>query len=107
MTSAKMPEEKNVQYLESATDLTELMMFIDKRLTPSGSPIIVFDSLSTLLVYNEPRSVEKLVHMLVGKADSFSSRLVLLMVKSREHEGTIETIGQFCSKVAQIDKLEI
>lgn len=108
MTNAKIPHEKNVYYLESANELTELMILIEKKISPSGSgPIIVFDSISTLLVYNDPKAVEKLVHVLVGQANSVSSRLILLMVNSREHEGTIETIGQFCTKVAKINKIEI
>ena len=108
MTNAKTPAEKNVYYLESANNLTELMVLIEKTLSPSGSShFIVFDSISTLLVYNDPKAVEKLIHVLVGQANSYSAKLILLMVNSREQEGTIETIGQFCTKVAKIDRAEI
>jgi len=108
MTNIGEVAKKGVAYLESATDLTELVLLIDKNLSKFvvGSFLIV-DSVSTLLVYNEPKEVEKLVHVLVGKANSFNSRLVLLMVDSKEHEGIIETIGQFCTRVVKIDKIKI
>ncbi len=108
MTNSKATVRKGVSYLESANNLTELVLLIDKKLSRfMGGSFLIVDSVSTLLIYNEPKEVEKLIHVLVGKANSFNSRLVLLMVDSKEHEGIIETIGQFCTRVIKIGKIKI
>lgn len=96
---------KNVSYLESATDLTELMLLLDKKLGSlrKDNCFLILDSVSTLLVYNEPAAIEKLIHALIGKINKFRARGVIIMVQSKEHEGAIQTISQFCDKVAMID----
>jgi hypothetical protein len=108
MTDSKMPATKSVSYLESATDLTELVLLLEKKLKGfSKGAFIIVDSVSTMLVYNNAREVEKLIHVLVRRAEASGARLVLLMVKSKEHEGIIETVGQFCTKIVSIEKFGI
>jgi hypothetical protein len=103
-SGANTPRIKKVDYLESASDLTELMLLVDKIMPslPSGKSFFVLDSISTLLVYNEVESVEKLAHALIGKLNSYNCKSILVMVKSQDKGGALQTISQFCDKVAEI-----
>ncbi|MBI2597940.1 MAG: hypothetical protein HYW50_01960, partial [Candidatus Diapherotrites archaeon] len=86
-TGAKKLQDKSVSYLSSTSSLNDLMDEIEKCM--SGAPAkkaLIFDSVSTLLVYNDPLPVEKLVHSLIGKLSNFKSAGIFLMAKSQEQE---------------------
>ncbi len=104
MTGSRMIRDRNVDYLESATDLMELALLLEKRLgkIKERQKFIILDSVSTLLVYNETPQVEKLIHTLIEKVNKFKAKGILVMVKSKEHTGVIQTISQFCDRVAEI-----
>jgi len=97
-------EEGKVTYVDSATDLTEIIIAIDKQMDSikENKKFFILDSLSTLLVYNSPTSVEKFTHSLISKIGQHTSRGALIFVYSRDHEGVIQTISQFCDKVIRV-----
>jgi len=97
---------KNVFYLPSPSNLNDLMEVIDKNIqNKKGDKILLFDSISTMFVYFEPLSVEKMIHSLIGKLNKFSVDGIFLMAKSKEESNMIQTIGQFCDKVVEMDNL--
>lgn len=99
-------EEGKASFLESPSSLTELSMLLDGKISYlGGSLFIILDSVSTLLVYNEPREVERFIHSLAGKANASKTKLILFMMKSNDKSGIVDTISQFCTKVAAIDNL--
>jgi KaiC/GvpD/RAD55 family RecA-like ATPase len=104
MTGLTLLGAQNVDYLESATDLMELILLLDKRVgkIKERQKFIILDSVSTLLVYNKVPEVEKLIHALIEKVNKFKAEGILVMVKSKEHMGVIQTISQFCDRVAEI-----
>lgn len=105
MSGANQPEARNCDYLDAPTNLTELMLALEKAVDAIKQPrkFLIVDSVATLLVYNDVEAVEKLVHALVGKANEWDTQTVLLMVLSGETRGFVQIIGQFCDKVANIE----
>lgn len=95
---------KNVTYLSSAESLSEVLEEIERKISEkvAGEKFLLFDSVSTLFVYNDPLPVEKMIHSLMGKLSRFKVSGVFLMAKSEEHEDIIQTISQFCDKVIEI-----
>lgn len=104
MTGLTPVSGKNVDYLESATDLMELSLLLEKRMGAirERQKFIILDSISTLLVYNETQHVEKLIHALIEKVNKFKAKGMLIVVKSKEHTGVIQTISQFFDRVVEI-----
>ncbi len=94
---------KTTVFLDSPTDLIEISSAVSRQLACSKSGFFIFDSVSTLLLYNRPQSVEKFVHLLVGKTRGEGIKGFLIIVKSKENAGIIETLTQFVDKSIEIE----
>lgn len=105
--AGKAVPDKNVSFISSTSGLNELLEEIQKSLREknSGSQLLLLDSVSTLLVYNDSGPVEKLLHALMGRLNKMNVAGIFLMAKSDEHEDIIQTISQFCDKVVEADKI--
>jgi len=103
LSGRKASSGKKAMFLDSPTDLIDMDNAISKQLSKSQKlGFVVFDSLSTLLLYNKPQAVEKFLHVLVGKIRGANVQVFLITVKSSEHAGLIETVSQFVDKVVEI-----
>ena len=92
-----------VDFLESTGDLTELIMVCEKRLNGiKGEKFIVLDSVSALLVYNQTEAVEKFIHALANKISKAAAFGVIIIIESRQFEGAIQTLSQFCDGVVKV-----
>ncbi len=94
-----------VDFINSATELTDLMLISEKRLEEieQGKGFLIFDSISTLLVYNKSDPVEKMAHNLISLLNETGAKGVLLMMDTEEYKGTMQTISQFCDKMFRLD----
>ncbi|MAG18438.1 MAG: hypothetical protein CL944_03125 [Candidatus Diapherotrites archaeon] len=88
----------NVVYLESPKDLTEAMIQVVKKFDGKAKTILVLDSISTLLIYNDKSSTEKFVHTLIGKTNANKSSALLLTSDAKQNEVITKTIAQFVDK---------
>ncbi len=107
LSANRAVSDKNVSFISSTSGLNELLDEIQKSFKEkkSGSQLLLLDSVSTLLVYNDSGPVEKLLHALMGRLNKMNVAGVFLMAKSDEHEDIIQTISQFCDKVVEADKI--
>ncbi len=96
-------EDKNVVVIEDQSDLTDMFSQIEKALEKNRGQkaFLVFDSVSTLLVYNDEKSVEKFFNQLVQKISSYKVKALFFATKSKETESTIQTISNFCDDVVE------
>ncbi|MCR4335102.1 MAG: hypothetical protein NUV57_01040 [archaeon] len=85
----------NVVYLEAPTELTEAMLLVVKKLDEKPKTVLVLDSISTLLIYNDKSSIEKFIHTLVGKANASKASVLLLSSDAKQKEDITKTISQF------------
>ena len=88
---------------ESPTQLTDLMLAVDEKMLGKKPSLVVLDSISTLLVYNDRETVQKFVHSLIAKVQKANSKVVLLATKDSSSADALATIGQFCDKFAVIE----
>jgi hypothetical protein len=103
-TGKKVIFNENVEYVESPRDLTSLSVAIEesyKKLSEKPK-FLVFDSISTLLIYNDVSSVERFTHLIIGKLREWKIKGILLMVKSDEHKGVVNSLSQFCDRILEI-----
>jgi len=91
---------KNISYVDSPQDLTELeAQIIDfaKKMQPEKSFLII-DSLSTLLVYNAEKTIEKFVHGLGEKMKELGFKNVFT-IRSKTRPEILDVLIQFSDKV--------
>ncbi|MFH0714512.1 MAG: hypothetical protein V1847_01675 [Candidatus Diapherotrites archaeon] len=102
LASGRKPAKlKNVEYLESPSDLLDISAALLKA-TAKKQGVVVFDSVSTLLLYNKPEAVEKFIHSLVNKFKSQKTGCAFVMVQSSEQRRTIENVSQFVDRVIPV-----
>lgn len=94
----------NVAYLNSPSNLTEAMMLVDKKLgAMSGQKcLLVLDSVSTMMIYNNATTVEKFIHTLLGKINAVSASAVVFSADFEERDSITSTIGQFFDKTIKV-----
>lgn len=103
LSDRKTVKSKNIAFLDSPTDLIGINSVISQQLSLQQKPgFVVFDSISTLLLYNKPMAVEKFIHALVGRMRGTSTQGFLIGVKSAEHASLIEIISQFVDKIVEV-----
>jgi len=101
---AGKPELKaqNIEYVESPKDLVELITTIETSMKKlRKNYCMVFDSASTMLVYNKQNAVEKFVHALAGKIRESDAVGIIVAVESTREE-FLNTLAQFCDATIQI-----
>jgi len=87
----------------TAKDLSELDFAVKHAIqdNPKAGFFIV-DSLSTLFIDNEAKSVEKFTRDLIEKVDARKMKAIVLATKTEDNEAAIETISVFFDKIIQI-----
>ena len=93
----------NIIYIDSPENLTELDSAINDCIekVQGKNRFFVLDSMSTLLVYNTERTVEKFMHSLSGKTRAKQFKTVFTLASETRQE-TLNILSQFCDKVIEI-----
>ncbi len=96
----KTPQMENVAYIDSPSDLTETIVLAEKKLEESlGKKTLLFlDSISTMLIYNNPPAVEKFMHTLLGRVNSMGASAIVLSADFDEKDQITSIVGQFFEK---------
>ncbi|MBN2126843.1 MAG: hypothetical protein JW703_00450 [Candidatus Diapherotrites archaeon] len=106
MISALSLEKENTSqtsFLNSPNALSEALIELDSAISnKTNTLVLVLDSISTLLVYNDKNSVEKFFHTLASKINQKKSIGLFLFVESEEYKEAVQTIEQFCDKVVKL-----
>ena len=103
-TIRRMPDQTDGCYFVSAPNsLTELEIAIIK-LQRHGFEYLVFDSLSTMLVYQKNTPVTKFVSALANNARKNGTKAIFYMVKSSDQADISDQVGAFVDKVIDLGK---
>ncbi|MDD5111448.1 MAG: ATPase domain-containing protein [Candidatus Altiarchaeota archaeon] len=89
----------NAVFIENPTSLEEVKLYIDKVMATLSAPkLIILDSLSSLLIYNNERTVEKFTHTLINKIRIEGAGGVIISIKQKESEALSKTLVPMCDK---------
>lgn len=100
ITAVKEQESEDCTYLGPNQELTNLCMAIARTLAKlEAGGFIVFDSLSTLLIYNDERSVSRFAHILTEKLRANEVYSVLLSVQAASEKDMISRLAQFADRI--------
>jgi len=88
-------------YIETPRDLVDLIFDLEKIVKKidleKEKVFVVLDSITTLLIYNDQRVIEKFAHNMVGRMRSW--KMASIMLTSAQTGGEIATfLEQFCDK---------
>ncbi len=94
-------DAENCLFVQSSGALTELSIVITKALKTGKFKGLIFDSLSTLLIYNQKDAVSKFVHSLVNKLKKQDMTVVFTALQGDTEKGLLKEIGLFVDSVVE------
>lgn len=104
LTGRNMPIGRNIEFVDSPQALAQITSAMQQFLSMGGeSRFLVFDSMSTLLVYYDIEPVGKFAHFMIGMIRKWKLKGVMLMIESEEKRGAIDMLSLFCDKVIKVN----
>ena len=98
-----MEEDSCHVALGSGIDLSNLCIGISRAVNKfSEEKFLLLDSLSTLLIYNDPKTVAKFAHLLTEKMRRWITSGSLLTVEMNADRDVASQLAPFCDKVVKI-----
>ncbi|HIH16292.1 MAG TPA: hypothetical protein HA252_02720 [Candidatus Diapherotrites archaeon] len=104
-TEKKMPprsQEIKVQFVSNPGALTELELTLSKAIDVEGIQLVFFDSLSTLLLYNEEADSAKFVRHLMNKVRESNARGVFLALVEDRDSALLQDLALFADAVIDL-----
>lgn len=103
----KHTEEENTNGIKvfSSENVNEINVVLDKAIKnrKQGGEFIFLDSISTLLIYNEEKIVEKFVHALLERIYRWKTKGILITVETESNKQTIENLSLLFDRTIRID----
>ena len=93
---------QNCIFLGRNKSLTALSLAIAEVSKDKSIKFIFFDSLTTLLIYNELETVERFIHYFVSKIKNMEVVLFMMRVEEEKTKKLIPVLSQFCDKVIRL-----
>lgn len=94
------PKDYKVSFVSSPKALTELSITMNEMLKSTDS--MIFDSLSTLLVYEDPSTVIKFAHSVISKIRTTNKEFVIISLSEDVDKSVLKDIGMFVDKVVTL-----
>ncbi len=101
--SSTPPQAGNVMYLDGLSALTNISISIDKAIKQTvGNKFIFIDSLTTLLIYNEPGVFARFIHSILTKTRINGVNSLLIYLESETNREVRAEITQLCDRVIKV-----
>lgn len=97
-------ELNNCIYVSSISALTELNITITKALEKGKFEILIFDSLSTMLIYHNASTITKFVHNLIGKLRALNCGAVFTCVASDAKSTLVSQLSMLIDKRIRLEE---
>lgn len=100
--TVKADDNCKVTFVASPKALTELSIEITESMK-DGIDAIIFDSVSTLLVYEEASTVVKFMHSLIAKIRESNKNCIITSLLDDADKSLLKDIGMFVDKVVELN----
>ena len=87
---------ESCQFLGRMRELTDLGIALAKMMSEEKVKFVFVDSVSTLLIYNDPKSVARFCHAVIEKLRSLNLPAALVLVEMEEGKDIAAQLAQFC-----------
>jgi KaiC/GvpD/RAD55 family RecA-like ATPase len=100
----KTEKTEKCLFIGSPENLSDISIAMDQAVTalPSGDRFVFFDSLSTLLIYNNIESVARFIHFLASKMRVWKVKGVIVSLRKDKDKELIEELTQFCDAILDL-----
>ena len=93
----------NVIFLENAAALTEISLQLDERIKIiNGKKFLFIDSITTMLIHNEPHIFARFVHNILTKMRLYGTGGLIISLEEKTNREVKAEIAQLCDKVIKI-----
>lgn len=95
---------ESVAYVENPSSLEEISMYVDRLLAKISveQKFILLDSLSSILIYNNPKSVKEFTHFIINKMRLEGIGGFILTQDKKEAQDLIQTIRPLLDKEIRV-----
>ena len=103
-SGGKIEKSKDCLYIGSPENLSDISIAMDQavRAVPGKEKFLFFDSLSTLLLYNNVQTVARFVHFLASKMRVWKVKGVIISLKKKSDKELINEFSQFCDIIVDL-----
>jgi len=96
-------EAENVMFMENASSLTDISLSVNKYIKKfEGKKFIFFDSITTMLIHNEPYVFARFIHSILTRMRINGIGGLLISISDRTNREIRAEIAQLCDKVIKI-----
>ncbi|MFH1592342.1 MAG: hypothetical protein ABIB47_03170 [Candidatus Woesearchaeota archaeon] len=97
-SGGKTKKTKDCLFIGTPENLSDISLAMDQAVTalPGKEKFLFFDSLTTLLMYNDTRTVARFIHFLSGKMRAWKVRGIIVSLQKKGNEDLINELSQFC-----------
>jgi len=102
--SAEPKDAENAIFIGNPRALTDISISATSAINnlPKGERVLFFDSLSTLLVYNDAGTVTKFSHFLINKMKEWKISGVIISLEKETDAKLSSQLSQFVDRVVEI-----
>ena len=94
----KIKKREDCLFIGSPENLSDISIAMDQAVMaiPKNEKFLFFDSLSTLLLYNEVQIVAQFIHFLSGKMRVWKVKGIIISLKRKADKDLISELQSFC-----------
>lgn len=94
----EVEKKDNCLFIGNPENLSDISIAMDQavRAVPGKEKFLLFDSLSTLLVYNKPITVARFVHFMAGKMRVWKVKGIIITLEKESDRELIEELIPIC-----------
>ena len=94
----KIKKTEDCLFIGSPKDLSDISIAMDQAIMaiPAEDKFLFFDSLSTLLLYNDVKVVAKFIHFLSGKMRVWKVKGIIISLRRKQDQELILELKTFC-----------
>ena len=100
-------KKDNCTFVVSPNALVELSLAISSAIEEQKPRVVIFDSISTLMIYENEKIVLKFVHSLIGKIRAASIDAFFTALESDAKNPVIGDFGMFVDEFMSLDKFRM
>jgi len=106
-TKACKKADDNCAFVSSPNSLMELSLAITDAIKSHGAQALMFDSISTLLIYETAGVSTKFMHSLIGKIKEFEVECVLTALEGDKESETVRDLGMFVNETITMAEYDL
>ncbi|MBI2598272.1 MAG: hypothetical protein HYW50_03690 [Candidatus Diapherotrites archaeon] len=100
-------EKSNCTFVTSPNSLIELSLAISQKIDELEPDLIIFDSLSTLFIYENEATAVKFVHSLIGKMKAVGCDSILTSLQGDAKREAIKDLGMFVDEFLTMSEYQL